>query len=570
MASQYSYEALDPSKTSIRLLRVEQPSGRRGIRCTLRKETVESAGYVALSYMWHPDNNNERHAIDLNGRSFQVTKSLWSFLNVAQHKFPYTNFWIDAICIDQDNVREQNHQVAHMHEIYSSASSVLIWLGEGDSDTQAFFDFVNNGSWTTDFLSRGQRILDPARHGPEPDEDLVLREGVRKMIRSPFWGRSWIVQELLLAKRIEIMMGSHCIDWGSFFGAMDIQEHAGSLESRAGGERMSHVRLFRDNPDGMTAPKDLAGLISYFSRRECSDPRDRVYSLLGIANERNNFEVDYNSTLRQVAEYTLGRINFENFLFAPSVVTSLGIPLSKVSTRLSPSFLNKKFTEDQTAKCVGIRAVEKDSAETLFAVPKECTLPTAGSPLPRPPSFSYKKFLGHQTAKYADIRAVEKGSAETVAGVPEEWKLPSFDGPLTLSRCLCRRCSSKAGVLVPQDGDIVAELPRSGLMVLCRPTAGRNSFNCVGGIGQDRMAHPWDQRYLCFALRDDLGDLCAAPIKPDHSADSGGVRMLEWRLSWKTVFAISEHAHLGAVPGLVVLEGPEPHNTWNHGFQDKE
>ena len=249
MVAQYSYEALDPSKASIRLLRFEQTSHNHGIYCSLRNETVNSATYIALSYMWRPDNNqldNAQDCIYLNGRRFQTTKTLWAFLNIAQHKYPDTDFWIDAICIDQDNLTERNHQVGHMHEIYSSASFVLIWLGEGDSNTQMFLDFVNKGLWTSEFfLTRGARILDPSGYkitGPEPEEDLILREGVRKMIRNPFWGRSWIVQELLLAKRIEITMGSHRINWGSFFGPMDIQEHAGSAESRAGGERMAHIR----------------------------------------------------------------------------------------------------------------------------------------------------------------------------------------------------------------------------------------------------------------------------------------------------------------------------------------
>ncbi|KAK7747636.1 hypothetical protein SLS62_009047 [Diatrype stigma] len=39
------------------------------------------------------------------------------------------NFWIDAICIDQENLNERNVQVAMMPTIYRSAKSVLVWLG---------------------------------------------------------------------------------------------------------------------------------------------------------------------------------------------------------------------------------------------------------------------------------------------------------------------------------------------------------------------------------------------------------------------------------------------------------
>jgi hypothetical protein len=38
-------------------------------------------------------------------------------------------FSIDAICIDQQNVKERNHQVQQMSAIYSTATEVIAWLG---------------------------------------------------------------------------------------------------------------------------------------------------------------------------------------------------------------------------------------------------------------------------------------------------------------------------------------------------------------------------------------------------------------------------------------------------------
>lgn len=37
--------------------------------------------------------------------------------------------WIDAICIDQGNVTEKNHQVQRMGVIYAGVKMVMIWLG---------------------------------------------------------------------------------------------------------------------------------------------------------------------------------------------------------------------------------------------------------------------------------------------------------------------------------------------------------------------------------------------------------------------------------------------------------
>lgn len=41
-------------------------------------------------------------------------------------------FWIDALCIDQENLAERNHQVTQMGKIYASAYRVVSWLGWWD------------------------------------------------------------------------------------------------------------------------------------------------------------------------------------------------------------------------------------------------------------------------------------------------------------------------------------------------------------------------------------------------------------------------------------------------------
>jgi hypothetical protein len=38
--------------------------------------------------------------------------------------------WVDAICIDQSNIEERNHQVKLMDLIYKNAKIVFMWLGE--------------------------------------------------------------------------------------------------------------------------------------------------------------------------------------------------------------------------------------------------------------------------------------------------------------------------------------------------------------------------------------------------------------------------------------------------------
>jgi hypothetical protein len=56
-------------------------------------------------------------------------------------------FWIDAICIDQANVLERNHQVGLMKQIYTKAANVVVGLGrEADHSDLAMSFIAKKGS----------------------------------------------------------------------------------------------------------------------------------------------------------------------------------------------------------------------------------------------------------------------------------------------------------------------------------------------------------------------------------------------------------------------------------------
>ena len=42
---------------------------------------------------------------------------------------PRLTLWIDAVCINQNDISERNHQVLLMGDIYRGATTVLSWLG---------------------------------------------------------------------------------------------------------------------------------------------------------------------------------------------------------------------------------------------------------------------------------------------------------------------------------------------------------------------------------------------------------------------------------------------------------
>jgi hypothetical protein len=109
-APQFVHEALDLTQPSIRLLHILPGQGKDLVQCTL--ETVRRndwPSYVCLSYTWGEP--QPLHTILVNGRPLGVRSNLYNFLRLARKLNIKQRLWIDAVCIDQENVLERNHQV---------------------------------------------------------------------------------------------------------------------------------------------------------------------------------------------------------------------------------------------------------------------------------------------------------------------------------------------------------------------------------------------------------------------------------------------------------------------------
>jgi hypothetical protein len=84
--------------------------------------------YMCLSYVW--GDPGVLATIIVDGKRFSIRQNLFDFLAIARLTLSYTWLWIDALCIDQSNTLERNHQVLQMGRIYTGAAKVLVWLGK--------------------------------------------------------------------------------------------------------------------------------------------------------------------------------------------------------------------------------------------------------------------------------------------------------------------------------------------------------------------------------------------------------------------------------------------------------
>ncbi|KAH7400204.1 heterokaryon incompatibility protein-domain-containing protein [Cadophora sp. MPI-SDFR-AT-0126] len=120
---------LNNQKREITLLKILAGQSLSPVRCDIFKAGLECRpSFDALSYSW--STHGVSVFIDVGGQDVRVSETLHQALAQLRHTSEDSIVWIDAICIDQTSTDEKNHQVPLMGDIYSSASTVVIWLGD--------------------------------------------------------------------------------------------------------------------------------------------------------------------------------------------------------------------------------------------------------------------------------------------------------------------------------------------------------------------------------------------------------------------------------------------------------
>lgn len=149
--------AINRDTHTFRVLQVESldPLGRPV--CCMRNALVEDTTYYALSYTWGGPENQK--PIIVNNQEVYVRSNLEAFLQKAYTLFHEVWIWVDALWINQNDLKERNHQVQQMGSIYTTARKVVIWLGSEPEGLHELFWQLNQGK-TTILRYREQQIME--------------------------------------------------------------------------------------------------------------------------------------------------------------------------------------------------------------------------------------------------------------------------------------------------------------------------------------------------------------------------------------------------------------------------
>ncbi|KAI0861765.1 heterokaryon incompatibility protein-domain-containing protein [Xylaria cubensis] len=226
--SQYLYQTLPAPQHYIRLLEIHSAPHDGMVQCELSTWRIEVApSYYAISYTWGDPNSVS--FIKLNGIVIQVRENCHDVLRqVYQHKRSQY-YWIDTLCINQNNHYEKGLQVAIMGDIYRNAEHVMGCVGHHEDDSFFLFRMLNEKSLLFARASKTYPRFGDLRSDMQGEARARNRESSRailkwklslpfgssqrllkafsKFLRRPYFLRVWTLQELFLAKRITICCG---------------------------------------------------------------------------------------------------------------------------------------------------------------------------------------------------------------------------------------------------------------------------------------------------------------------------------------------------------------------------
>ena len=259
--------------------------------------------YEAVSWSWGKGDETRMINIKKDGKAydFKVSLHLWEAMQALRLEKEDRYLWIDAICINQDEIKERNAQVPKMDRVYGQAINVCVWIGAGNKESDRALAFIEEKVlklWDFDELCKDKT-------------QTASWAAFINLMRRDWFSRRWCVQEIALAVRGTLYCGKKHIDWQKFADAVSLFVHVesathllsdvmrrdeffhnlpdyfGDVSALGAALLVDATRnLFRRTKDGsLHTLMSLEHLISKYSVFESSQPRDTVYAFLAIAKD---------------------------------------------------------------------------------------------------------------------------------------------------------------------------------------------------------------------------------------------------------------------------------------------
>lgn len=305
----FCYSPLSDASTHIRLLHVSRASAEGELNAFQMTEHSMNnlPRYAAISYVWGTSTDRYRMVID--GSWMEVNPNASMALAQACH---YNRealeddedpvyFWMDTLCINQQDTSEKNLQVEMMAEIYGRAKVVYSCVGPHEDSSEMLIEVFNALTevepQAQDDQNGDQQDTQQDDHSTAEVQWLLSRDeeylwdicgALARFAHRPYWSRMWIVQELYMGEDCEVMCGNDDFflsDLESLQDAIDnLLDCELSPDTRFRVEaECAHISrgfmwdaIVKGSKDHTTS---FGSLVERMGTYKCYDARDRIYAL---------------------------------------------------------------------------------------------------------------------------------------------------------------------------------------------------------------------------------------------------------------------------------------------------
>jgi hypothetical protein len=278
----YHYEPLQTT-TSIRLLNLEIGSGDDGYGRLETFQLEKAPGFAALSYTWgnpyaepnyelEDPSRTEEHSrkytserkpsIRCHEAKVMVTHNLVDALDNIKKRYrsrgwspgstPY--IWIDAICINQDDLEERSAQVAIMGKIYASSQKVFVWLGNSLPNTEKALRLIKYLGTIPEekyAIMRDHNPIDSWITYPALEMETITIDDwliLLSFLERNWFHRVWMVQEFCLPRYSTFLCGLHRVLFKDILAVSLMLKETNWCQPLRSLERWRNVRAFAGEP----------------------------------------------------------------------------------------------------------------------------------------------------------------------------------------------------------------------------------------------------------------------------------------------------------------------------------
>ncbi|KAI1462029.1 heterokaryon incompatibility protein-domain-containing protein [Annulohypoxylon moriforme] len=297
------------SPRHIRILEVQHDEDELSpLRCKLRDIDIDDDAripYAALSYTWGQPNLSE--PLILDNAIKLITPNLSGALRRFRHVGRLRWIWVDAVCINQDDDEEKSVQIPFMSSIYHDASYVMVWLGDKSEDVESL-------KVLRTAVGKGFANIEL-----DDESNELLSTHVSRITQHPWFTRRWIIQEISFNPSVTFHCGYTEMSWQRL--AMAVQKIKNGTLRRVASidSAMSLWDIWMLWSMPHAAPKaskprvnhtSMPSLLLAFNDFACSDPRDRIYAIMGLRQDTVPIDINYSHSFNRVfVDFSLAYAN---------------------------------------------------------------------------------------------------------------------------------------------------------------------------------------------------------------------------------------------------------------------